>query len=125
MTKSGLTALGVAAVVALIVGLLLLFLGSTSVVQVIGLVIALLALLAMLGGIPASKRMAAVARPQMDHDITAIGGPAEPGPDPEYVAANPEAPDSVWEHEEALYHEKQEREQHEHEERESHGDQQP
>jgi hypothetical protein len=115
MNGARLTPVGAVCIVALVVGVLLLILGSTTVVQVIGVVIALLALLPMLGsGLPASKRMAAFARPQMDHDIELIAGPQQDESEAQYIAEAPDARESVWEHEKQLYHEKEEREAHEH-----------
>jgi hypothetical protein len=125
MKGARLTPVGAVCIVGVVVGVLLLILGSTTVVQVIGLVIALCALLPILGGgLPASKRMAAFARPQMDHDIELVAGPQQDESEAEYIAETPEARASVWEHEEELYHEKQEREAHEREERQHKGEQQ-
>lgn len=104
-----LTPVGAVAVLSVVIGLLLLILGGSTVIQVIGIALICAGLLGFLGGQPRSQRMAGFARPGMKQNISSMAIPASE-PAPEYVADNPEAPDSVWDHERELYHEKEERE---------------
>lgn len=108
--QSRLTPLGIAAVVLLVVGVLLLILGSGVVIKVIGVVLICVALLGFLGGQPASQRLAGFARPAMKDNISNVDPIHMTDPDPERVDLNPEAPDSVWDHERQLYREKAEHE---------------
>jgi hypothetical protein len=108
--KGRITPVGVVVLVAVAAGVLLLILGSTTVVQVIGVAIILCAILLVLAGQTGSQRLAAYARPQMDRDISMLGSPVSE-PAPEYIEKAPDAPEDAWEHERELYREKQEREQ--------------
>jgi hypothetical protein len=111
MTGRKLSGVGIAAVVIIVIGILLLIFGGSTVVQVIGIALICIGLLGFLGGQPASQRMAGFARPAMKQDINVFTDPlqtTEPAPEP--VDSNPEAPDSVWEHEKELYREKAEHE---------------
>lgn len=105
-----LSGVGVAAAVIIVVGVLLLILGSSTAVQVIGIVLICIGLLGFLGGQPASQRLAGFARPAMKDNISNIDPIQVSEPEPERVDLNPEAPDSVWEHEKELYREKAEHE---------------
>jgi hypothetical protein len=105
-----LSGVGVAAVVIIVVGVLLLILGSSTVVQVIGIALICIGLLGFLGGQPASQRLAGYARPAMKDNISSVNPVQVADPEPERVDLNPEAPDSVWEHERELYREKAEHE---------------
>jgi hypothetical protein len=105
-----LSGVGIAAVVIIVVGVLLLILGSTTVVQVIGVALICIGLLGFLGGQPASQRLAGYARPAMKDNISNMDPVHVADPEPERVELNPEAPDSVWDHEKQLYREKAEHE---------------
>jgi hypothetical protein len=108
--KGRITPVGVVVLAGLVAGILLLILGSTTVVQVIGAVIILCAILLVLAGQTGSSRLAAYARPQMDHDISMMAPGPVSEPAPEYIEEAPDAPESVWEHEGELYREKEQRE---------------
>ena len=110
MKGRALSGVGIAAVVIIVVGVLLLILGSTTVVQVIGVALICIGLLGFLGGQPASQRLGAYARPAMKDNISNVDPVQHVDPEPERVDLNPEAPDSVWEHERELYREKAEHE---------------
>jgi hypothetical protein len=105
-----LSGVGVAAVVIIVIGLLLLIFGSTTVVQVIGIALICIGLLGFLGGQPASQRLAGFARPAMKDNISNVDPAHVAEPTPDYVESNPEASDSAWEHEKQLYREKAEHE---------------
>lgn len=105
-----LTGIGIAAVVIIVIGILLLILGGSTVVRVIGIALICIGLLGFLGGQPASARMAGFARPAMKQDISDMGVGHMDTPDPELAESNPEAADSVWDHERQLYREKAEHE---------------
>ncbi len=111
MKGRSLSGVGIAAVVIIVIGILLLILGSSTVVQVIGIALICIGLLGFLGGQPASQRLAGYARPGMKDNIDVFVDPLQTSaPAPETVDSNPEAPDSVWDHEKQLYREKAEHE---------------
>lgn len=111
MKGRSLTPVGVVFLLVIIAGILLIILGSTTVIQVVGIALVLIAILLVLAGQTSSSRLAAYARPQMDHDISMMSTGPVSQPDPQYIEDSPEAPSSAWEHEKELYREKEEREE--------------